>query len=139
MSLRQGRESPQDSPQGEGLRGDMLLAPAGVAIVRLHKLGRGTGRTSRELSCSRKRYLESGGWVVYRRPRRQRQLEGFEDWLRERFRQHHGNCDVVRQDLSRGHCIEVSLLTVERALAPLRQALRAGARASVRFETPPGE
>ena len=117
----------------------MMLAPDGVAIVRLHELGRGTKRTSRELRCSRNRYLESGGWVAYRRPRRQRQFEGLEDWLSERFRQHHGNCVVVRRDLARGHSIEVSLLTVERALAPLRQALRAGARASVRFETPPGE
>jgi len=32
----------------------------------------------------------------------------------------------------------VSLRTVERAVAPLRQALRAEARATVRFETPPG-
>src|SRR5215469_4368457 len=33
----------------------------------------------------------------------------------------------------------VSLRTVERAVAPLRQALRAEAEATVRFETPPGK
>ncbi len=33
----------------------------------------------------------------------------------------------------------MSLRTVERAVAPLRQALRAEARATIRFETAPGE
>jgi transposase len=143
MGLRQGRESPQDSRQVEVLRGDVMLAPNEVAaIVRLHELGWGTKRISRELGCSRntvKRYLESGGWVACRRPRRRYRLEGLEDWLSERFRRHRGNCDVVRQDLAREHSIEVSLRTIERAVAPLRQALRAEARACVRFETPPGE
>ena len=43
MGLRQERESPQDSPQVEVLRGDVMLAPNEVAaIVRLHELGWGT-------------------------------------------------------------------------------------------------
>ena len=70
MGLRQGRESPQDSPQVEVLRGDVMLAPNEVAaIVRLHELGWGTKRIARELGCSLntvRRYLESGGWVAYR-------------------------------------------------------------------------
>jgi transposase len=86
-----------------------------------------------------KRYLEAGGWVAYRTPRRARRLDGLEGWLAERFRRHRGNADVVRQDLAREHGIIVSLRTVERAVAPLRQALRAEARATVRFETPPGK
>ncbi len=142
MGLRQGRESPQEAPQAEGLRGEIMLAPDEVAaMMRLHELGWGTKRISQELGCSRntvKRYLESGGWVGYRRPRRRSRLEGLDGWLGERFRQHRGNCDVVRQDLAREHGIEVSLRTVERAVAPMRQALRAEARACVRFETPPG-
>jgi hypothetical protein len=56
----------------------------------------------------------------------------------ERFWQHRGNADVVRQDLERELGVVVSLRTVERAVAPLRQELRAQARATVRFETPPG-
>ena len=60
------------------------------------------------------------------------------DWLAERFRRHRGNADVVRQDLVREKGIVVSLRTVERAVAPLRQAFEAEARATVRFETPPG-
>jgi transposase len=86
-----------------------------------------------------KRYLRAGGWIAYRRPRRCRRLDGLEGWLAERFRRHRGNCDVVRQDLAREHGIVVSLRTIERAVAPLRQALRAEARACLRFETPPGK
>jgi len=120
-----------------------MLAPDEVAaMVRLHGLGWGTKRIAGELGCSRntvKRYLAAGGWVAMRQPRRGRRLNGLEEWLAERFRRHRGNCDVVRQDLVREHAIAVSLRTVERAVAPLRQALRAEARACVRFETPPGK
>jgi transposase len=65
-------------------------------------------------------------------------LDGLEDWLTERFRRHRGNADVVRQDLAREKGIVVSRRTVQRAVAPLRQMLAAEARATVRFETPPG-
>ena len=123
--------------------GERMLAPDEVAsMVQLHRLGWGTKRIAGELGCSRntvKRYLAVGGWVAIRQSRRRRRLDGLDEWLRERFRQHRGNCDVVRQDLVREHAITVSLRTVERAVAPLRQALRAEARACVRFETPPGK
>src|SRR5690606_22865284 len=85
-----------------------------------------------------KRYIATGGWADYRRPRRSRTLDGLEDWLAERFRQHRGNADVVRQDLARQHGVEVSLRTVERAVAHRRQELQDEARACVRFESPPG-
>jgi transposase len=104
-------------------------------------LGWGTKRIAGELGCSRntvKRYLSAGGWAAIRQPRRSRRLDGLEEWLAERFRRHRGNCDVVRQDLQHEHGIAVSLRTVERATAQLRQALRAEARATLRFETPPG-
>jgi len=132
----------QGSPRGNDPRGEAMLAPDEVAaMVRLHGLGWGTKRIAGELGCSRntvKRYLLAGGWVAIRQPRRSRRLDGLEDWLAERFRRHRGNCDVVRQDLQHEHGIAVSLRTVERATAQLRQALRAEARATVRFETPPG-
>jgi transposase len=86
-----------------------------------------------------KRYLAAGGWVAIRQSRRRRRLDELDDWVRECFRQHSGNCDVVRQDLLREHGVTVSLRTVQRAVAPLRQALRAEARACLRFETPPGK
>jgi hypothetical protein len=43
------------------------------------------------------------------------------DWLAERFRQHLGNCDVVRLELQPVNGIAVSLRTVERAVAHLRR------------------
>ena len=45
----------------------------------------------------------------------------------------------MRQDLANEKDIHVSLRTVERAVAPLRRDLVTAARASVRFETQPGE
>ena len=65
-------------------------------------------------------------------------LDGLEDWLRERFLRHRGNADVVRQDLAAEKGIAVSLRTLQRAVQPYRQALKAEALATVRFETPPG-
>ena len=53
-------------------------------------------------------------------------------------RRHRGNADVVRQDLERELGLRVSPRTVERSVAGLRQELRAEARATPRFETPPG-
>jgi len=58
--------------------------------------------------------------------------------LRERFIRHRGNADVVRQDLIAETGITVSLRTLQRAVQPYRQALKAEALATVRFETPPG-
>ena len=45
---------------------------------------------------------------------------------------------MVRQDLLRERSVDVSLRTVERAVAPFRRLLTAEAKATVRFETPPG-
>ncbi len=58
---------------------------------------------------------------------------------RRLLRLHRGNADVVRQDLQCELGIEVSLRTVERAVAPMRRQLRAAALATVRFETAPGQ
>jgi transposase len=132
----------RSSPRGLDPWGERMLAPDEVAsMVQLHRLGWGTKRIAGELGCSRntvRRYVAAGGWVAIRQPRRRRRLDGLEEWLGERFRRHRGNCDVVRQDLLREHAIAVSLRTVERATASLRQALRAEARACLRFETAPG-
>jgi transposase len=133
----------QGSPPDVSVRGENMLAPDEVAaMVRLKSLGWGTRKIAAALGCSRttvKRYVEAGGFVAYRQPQRGGRLDGLADWLAGRFRQHRGNAEVVRQDLAREHGIVVSLRTVERAVAPLRQALLAEARACVRFETPPGK
>lgn len=113
-----------------------------AAMLKLHERGWGTRRIARELGVSRntvKRYLGEGGWVAYRSAQRSGRLAGLEEWLRERFQRHRGNAEVIRQELVGEHGIDVSLRTVERAVAPWRRELEAEARATVRFETAPGE
>jgi transposase len=126
----------------ERLRGDQMRTPDEVAaMLRLKALGWGERRIAAEVGCNRRtvrRYLAAEGWVGYRSPQRAKKLNGLEDWLAERFRRHRGNGDVVRQDLEREHGLKVSLRTIERAVSHLRQELRAEARATMRFETPPG-
>nr|WP_020041008.1 IS21 family transposase [Salipiger mucosus] len=112
------------------------------AMLALKARGWGSKRIATELGCSRntvKRWLAAGGWRAPSPVVRAKVLDGLEDWVAERFRQHAGNADVVRQELAAEKGITVSLRTVERAVAPLRQELRAEARATVRFETRPGQ
>jgi len=131
------------SPLPVGKRGELMREPEEVAaMLALQAKGWGARRIARELGVSRntvKRYLAAGGWVAYRRPERGSRLAGLEEWLRERFRRHRGNAEVLRQELLAEQQIEVSLRTVERAVAPWRRELAAEARATVRFETAPGE
>jgi transposase len=125
------------------LRRDFMLEPDEVtAMLRLRKLGWGSKRLAREFGCSRttvKRYLSAGVWLPYRRRKSRGKLAVHEAWLRERFFRHRGNADVVRQDLERELGIIVSLRTVERAVSGYRRQLVAEARATMRFETPPGQ
>lgn len=124
-------------------RGDLMEKPEDVAaMVRLHELGWGLRRIAGELGVSRntvKRYVRQGGWAPYQTPERPGALDDLTAWIKERFLRHRGNAEVVRQELKGEHGIEVSLRTVERAVLPYRQELRAEARATVRFETPPGK
>ena len=126
-----------------GADGESVRTPDDVAVIlRLHQLGWGSKRIAREVGCARntvKRYLAQGTWAPVATRARPQALDALADWVAERFKQHRGNADVVRQDLLREHGLAVSLRTVERAVAPLRQALRAEARATVRYETAPGE
>jgi transposase len=85
-----------------------------------------------------KHYVAAGGPIAFKAPQRPKMLDGLEDWLRERFIRHRGNADVVRQDLIAEKGIAISLRTLQRAVQPYRQALKAEALACVRFETPPG-
>lgn len=119
-----------------------MLEPEEVnRMIALYELGWGQKRIARELGVARntvKRYVATGGWVPYRAARRLGKLDGLGEWLKECFWRHRGNCDVVRQELVRVHGIVVSLRTVKRAHRPWRAELMARARATVRFETPPG-
>jgi transposase len=122
---------------------ETMLAPQEVQrMLALQALGWGAKRISKELGCSRntvREYLRRGGWKPMDVGARASALEPHRQWLAERLRQHRGNADVVRQDLTRELGIEVSLRTVERAVAPMRRELRAEAVATVRYETAPGQ
>jgi transposase len=99
------------------------------------------GRIARELGVSRttvKQYVRQGGWKPYKKPERSRALDEHSAWLKERLLQHGGNAEVVRQELEHEKKLSVSLRTVERAVEPYRQELRAEAKKTVRFETRPG-
>src|SRR3712207_3417554 len=121
--------------------GVMRVPDEVAAMLHLHRLGWGLRRIAREVGCSPmtvRRCIAAEGWVPFRPPPRPGALSGLEGWLAERFRRHRGNADVVRQELVSEHGIAVGLRTVERAVAHLRRELQAEARATVRFETPPG-
>ena len=120
---------------------EMMKPDEAARMVRLHELGWGTRRIAREFRCSRntvRRYLEAGGWARHGRTGRAGKLAGLDEWLRERFHRHRGNAEVVRQELLEELSIDASLRTVERAVAPHRRLLAAEAKATLRFETPPG-
>lgn len=110
-------------------------------MLALQAQGWGAKRISKELGCSRntvREYLRRGGWKPMDVSGRAGVLAPHMAWLEQRLRQHKGNADVVRQELQRELGIAVSLRTVQRAVAPMRVALRAQAVAHVRFETAPG-
>jgi transposase len=131
-----------ESPSWIDPRGQEMKTPDDVAaMLRLRECGWGLKRIARELGCSHhtvKQYVAAGGPRPFKLPKRAKVLDGLEDWLRERFLRHRGNADVVRQDLAAEKGIAVSLRTLQRAVQPYRQALKAEALATVRFETPPG-
>lgn len=129
--------------QNEALRGEAMKTPDDVSeMLRLRACGWGIKRIARELCCSHhtvRHYVAAGGVKPFKSPRRARLLDGYEDWLRERFIRHRGNADVVRQDLIAEKGLTVSRRTLQRAVQPYRQAQRAEALATTRFETPPGK
>lgn len=133
----------QPLSRGELPRREVMQTPDEVAaMLRLKALGWGIKRIARELGCSHmtvRHYVAQGGWLPYRGRGRPRALAGFEDWVAERFRRHAGNADVVRQELLAEKGIKLGLRTIEREVAPLRRQLEAEARATIRFETPPGK
>ncbi|RVJ82837.1 transposase, partial [Sinorhizobium medicae] len=121
--------------------GDMLQADEVVAMLRLHELGWGSKRLSKEFGCARntvRRYLREGGAVPFKQPARRSAFDGLDDWLRERFFRHDGNADVIRQELASEHGIVIGLRSVELRVRQWRRELKAQKRATVRFETAPG-
>jgi len=123
--------------QGE----EMLQADEVAAMVRLHELGWGAKRLSKEFGCARntvRRYLRAGGVVLFAKAPRRSVFDGLDEWLRERFFRHNGNADIIRQELASEHGIVIGLRSVELRVQPWRRELRAHKKATVRFETRPG-
>lgn len=135
-------EFPGISARTMAVQGEEMLQPDEVAaMVRLHELGWGAKRLSKEFGCARntvRRYLRAGGAVPFARPARKTAFDGLDDWLRERFFRHGGNADVIRQELASEHGIVIGLRSVEKRVECWRRELRAQKRATVRFETRPG-
>ena len=131
-----------ESPSWSDPRGQVMKTPDDVAeMLRLKACGWGLKRIARQLGCSHhtvKDYVAAGGVKPFKSPERPKRLDGLEDWLRERLIRHRGNADVVRQDLLAEKGVAVSRRTLQRAVQPYRQALKAEALATTRFETPPG-
>jgi transposase len=98
-----------------------------LVMHKLLELGWSRRRIAAELGISRNtldRYLSLGEWQPYNSANRFGQLDEHMDWLRERFEQHHGNAEVVRQELVKQKGVDVSLRTVERSVRPWREELR---------------
>jgi transposase len=111
-------------------------------MLHLHKQGWGKQRIADHLGISKntvRRYLQAGGWTPYKRPQRTQTLTQLQDWLKDAIVTHHGNAAVLQQLLHDEHGVDVSLRTVQRAVAPYRNLVRAKKVATVRFETPPGQ
>lgn len=120
----------------------MVLPEEVENILALSQAGWPVKAIVRELGFSRntvRRYLAAGGYVEYKNPERGGILDGLEEWLEQRFLQHRGNAEVVRQELLSEKNITVSLRTVERAVAAWRQDLAVRKLATIRFETKPGD
>jgi transposase len=136
-------EAPRFPARAYRVQGEkMLQAEEVAAMVRLHELGWGAKRLSKEFGCARntvRRYLRAGGAVPFRGPERRTVFDGLEDWLRERFFRHDGNADVIRQELESEHGIRICLRSVEKRVQGWRRELKAAKRATVRFETRPGQ
>ena len=117
-------------------RAEMMKSDEVEAMLHLHALSWGLKRIARDSGAvTVRRYVAADGWMAYSRPVRGGKLEAQEAWLKECFFRHRGNAEVVRQDLLRELSIDVSLRTLERAVAPFRRLLTAEAKATVRFET----
>jgi transposase len=124
-----------------GMGDEMLDEREVQGIFGLRRRGWHVKAIARELGISRntvRAWVRRGEGTPRPETGRPRVLETHEAWVRARYLAGVRNGDVLRQELAeRG--IEVSLRTVERTIKPVREEAAALDRASVRFETPPGQ
>jgi transposase len=134
-------QAPQHPAVAEAA-GGLVLDPADVTrMLALKQHGWGAKRIARELDIARgtvRRYLRLGGYRPYVRRKTPRGVLEHLAWLKERFLAVRGNARVLlREAQERG--IQVAYSTLARVIKPWREELAARARATVRFETPPGQ
>lgn len=122
--------------------GGVVLDPPDVArIMELKRQGWGSKRIAQELGVARgtvRRYLRLGRYEPYRRESPARELAPHLEWMKERLAAVRGNVRVLHREL-RERGVEAGYSTVARAMSVYRAELAAQARATVRFETAPGE
>jgi transposase len=146
VNLHPEQVRPPDENEGilhnpqEDLR---MLKPDLVDLIReLSGQGLGSKRIARQLGISRnsvRRYL-AGARVGFQERPAARCLDAATQAEVQRLFETvaEGNTVVIQQELA-AQGTHVELRTLQRAVAPLRQAARAKALATVRFETPPGQ
>lgn len=122
--------------------GEAMLEETTVrAIFALRKNGWGIKAVARELGVAPNtvrfwtRRGESAPRPVMGRPRA---LDDWLPWVKARFQEGIRNGDVLRQELT-AQGIQVSLRTVERATSEWRRETQCLERATLRFETEPGQ
>ena len=121
--------------------GTMVDPPDVELILSLHRKRWSARRIAKQVGISRttvKRYLALGHFAPYRRSKAADVLADHRSWAESRFLEVRGNVRVLHRELTaRG--LTVGYSTLVRAMNPLRQKLAAEERATVRFETLPGE
>lgn len=120
----------------------MLNSPDVQRMLLLHQQFHwGAARIARELGTSRntvRRYLRQGSHQPYSRSRSPHALDPHLDWLKLRFFALGGNTRVLLRELS-AKGIEVGYSVLVRTVRPWRREQEVRARATVRFETLPGQ
>ena len=109
----------------------------------LARLARGESvlQVAREMGIDRKTvrgWRRQGGWVPRSRGHRRLGLDVHADWLRGRAPEVEYNCAVLLREL-RAQGFAGSVAQVHRFVRPLREAVRQKVRATIRFETGPGQ
>ena len=134
-------ESEENVECSPGMGDEVLDEREVQGIFGLRRRGWHVKAIARELGVARntvRAWVRRGEGAPRPGTGRPRVLERHEAWVRERYLAGVRNGDVLRQELAeRG--IEVSLRTVERCIKPIREEVAARDRASVRFETAPGQ
>lgn len=142
--MTQPKTSEQTSPRTDfSVLGGLMLDPPDVQrmLVLHHQFHWGAARIADELGTTRntvRHYLRLGHHQPYSRKRSPHLLDPHLDWLKVRFFALGGNTRVLLRELA-DKGIKVGYSVLVRTVRPWRREQEAKARATVRFETLPGQ